>query len=634
MDNSAGRWQQILMAFGSIVLIVAALYWAKEVLMPVVLAVLLSFVLSPIVLWLQHLHVPRVPAALLVAILGLSVLGLVGLAVFSQLEGLAVELPRHKDEIVQKIRNLQTAGEGSLVSRIANSIRAIYEEVTAPAENAAPPAGKVQPVPVTPVPASAEPTYLLSVASPALTVLLQGALVLVLVVFMLIKREDLRNRIIRLSGEGSITRMTKALDDAANRISRFLQMQLAINAGFGLAVGIGLAVIGLVFGADPSSLVGVRYAFLWGMLAGALRYIPYIGSWIAAGLVFLLAALQFPGWGEALLIFGLFVVLELVTANVVEPWLLGHSIGVSEVALLVSAAFWAWLWGPVGLLLSAPLTAVLAVMGKYVPQMTFFDVLLGDEPVLSPSVRYYQRLLARDEEEAAQLVEEYHREHCGGQVFDDVLLPALTLTTVNRDRSKLTEEDAHFIFQVTRELIDDLPPITQEEKQDPACATEAGKRWEAAPASSVLVLGCPARGEADELPLHMLGQMLDPRKCRLEVVSAATLSAEVLDRIETEKPGAVLIASLPPRGMTYTRYLCKRLRARFPELKIFVLLLGREASREQALARLQEIGVDEVANSLEECRGQLLPLVPVLEAAQTARQPALAVAGAAAGGGR
>jgi predicted PurR-regulated permease PerM len=595
---AADRWVRFLMALGGLVLLVAALYWAKAVLLPVVLATLLTFVLSPLVTALQRVHVPRLAAVLATVVLALAVLGGLGRAVYSQVESLVEELPQRKAEIVRKITDVQGSMQGSLLDRVAKAIKDVTREVKK-AENPGPTDGKTEPIPVTVVSGST-PTYLLTFASPALEVILQAALVVVLLIFMLLQREDLRNRVIRLSGEGSITLLTKALDDAAGRISRFLLAQLLINGCFGMLAATGLWII------------GVPYPLVWGLLAGALRYLPYIGAYVGATLPLLVALILLPTWTPVLLTIILFVCLELITANVVEPWIFGHSIGVSEVALLIAAAFWAWLWGPLGLVLSTPLTACLAVLGKYVPQLEFFDVLLGDEPVLSPDVRYYQRLLARDEDEAARLVEEYHQEHGGGEVFDKVLLPALLLTAINRDRGRLSEDDEHFIFQTTREVIDDLPAVPAEADQGRACATEAGRRWQPAPAAGVLVLGCPAHGEGEGIVLLMLQQMLDPARCRLEVLSADTLAAEVLQRVENEKPAAVFIASLPPRGLTHTRYLCKRLRSKFPRLKILVLLLGRDTQREPALARLRTAGADLVASSLEEGRSLLLPLVQVM----------------------
>jgi predicted PurR-regulated permease PerM len=582
---SGNRWLRVLVGFGSLVVIVAALYFAQEVLVPVVMAVLLTFILSPLVKGLQRLHVPRLLAVLVVVILSLSLLSLMVLLVYSQIKGLAIELPERKPAIVRKVRTLLESGRGSWLDKLFQTGRDILQEIQGPAENKQVRKNTMEPVPTTPAPSSG-PIYLLGVAHPALRVLLQAALIVVLLVFMLLRREDLRNRLIRLSGEGNITRMTKALDDAATRLSRFLLVQLCINLAFGI-----LATVGLW-------LIGVPYALVWGLLAGLLRYLPYLGAYVGTGLTLIAAAFLAPeqaGWTPAILTLILFLGLELITANVIEPGLFGHSIGVSEVALLVAAAFWAWLWGPIGLLLSTPLTACLAVLGRYVPQLEFFDVLLGNEPVLTEPVRYYQRLLARDEDEAVQLVEDYLKEHDTGAVFEKMLLPALLLTSANRESGRLTEEDEQFIIQTTREVIEDLPADGQEGPKEEDKA--------------VLVLGYPARHPADELALLMLGQLLGPAKCRLELLASKTLASEVLVRVEKDQPAAVCIASLSPHGLTAVRYLCKRLRAKLPDLKLLVLSLGREGQQERVAARLRSAGADNVATSLSQCRDLLAPIV-------------------------
>ena len=317
------------------------------------------------------------------------------------------------------------------------------------------------------------------------------ALALVLVVFMLLKREDLRNRLIRLVGHGRMTVTTKAVDDAGQRISRFLLMQLIINASFGLVLSIGLL------------LIQVPHALLWGLLAAILRYVPYLGSWITAAVLIALSLAIFPGWVQPLLVLGLIVVLELVTANVVEPRLFGHSMGVSEVALLVAAAFWAFLWGPVGLVLSSPLTVCLVVLGKYVPQLEFLDVLLGDEPSLDADVTYYQRLLARDQDEATQLVLAQAKTFPPEQVYDELLVPALNYVKQDRERDDLTEADEQFVLRATREIVEDLG-----ERQTAAAGGAARRQRRARrPRRSpkVRILGCPGHDEADGWPWRCSG---------------------------------------------------------------------------------------------------------------------------------
>ncbi len=425
------------------------------------------------------------------------------------------------------------------------------------------------------------------------------ALALVLVVFMLLKREDLRNRLIRLVSHGQITVMTKALDDAGQRISRFLLMQLIVNATVGLSVGLGLLAI------------GVQYAFLWGFLAAVFRYIPYIGVWIAALPPIILSLAMFEGWVQPLLVIGLFLTIELLASNVAEPRLYGRSIGVSEVALLVAAAFWAFLWGPIGLVLSSPLTVCLVVLGKYVPQLKFLDVLLGDEPPLDAHVTFYQRLLARDQDEATQLVLAQAKASSPEQVYDDFLVPALNYAKRDRERDDLTESDEQFVLQATREILEDLgerrEAATQAEE-----AIHAEDRGNASAPIRLRVLACPARDQADRLALEMLRQLLDPAKWVVEVAAVETLTADLVAQVAEQAPALVCIGALPPGGLAHARYLCKKLRARFPEVKIIVgrwgLTGGVEANREQ----LQDAGADLTATTMLETRSQLNSLLPIL----------------------
>jgi len=440
------------------------------------------------------------------------------------------------------------------------------------------------------------------IASPALEALVNAGLVIVLLLFMLVRREDLRNRIIRLSGRRSLTRMTKALDDAAQRISRFLIMQLIINSLFGVTVGVSLA------------LIGVPYPLVWGLMAAVLRYIPYLGTWVAMLLLVAWSVAVFDTWTQPVLVFALFVTIELLTANLLEPLLYGQSIGVSEVALLVAAAFWAWLWGAWGLLLSAPLTACLAVLGRYVPDLEFFHVLLGDEPVLEPHVTYYQRLLARDQEEAQNLVEEFLKEHPPEDLFDRVVLPALVLVKLNRERDQLTQEDEEYILKATQEILDDALQ-SQRTADAAAVSEEAADTLERIRAEAVGVVGLPARDEADEVALRVFGETLDPTRCRLEVVSSEAVSGEILEQLRKEKPSLICIAALPGDGYAHTRYLCKRLRAQFRDTKILVGCWGLQGDAEHVIARLKAAGADAVGTTLKETRDQLLPLVQVKAAA-------------------
>jgi hypothetical protein len=420
------------------------------------------------------------------------------------------------------------------------------------------------------------------------------ALALVLVVFMLLNRENLRNRLIRFVGHGRMTSTTPARDDAGQRISRFLLVQLIINASFGAVLAVGLL------------LIQVPNALLWGFLAAVLRYVPYLGSLITATLLVTLSMAMFDGWVQPLLVLGLILVLELATGNLVEPRLFGRSLGVSEVALLVAAAFWAFLWGPIGLVLSSPLTVCLVVLGKYVPQLEFLDVILGDEPSLNPDVTYYQRLLARDQDEATQLVLAQTKASSLEQVYDGLLVPALHYAKRDHARDDLSEADEQFVVDATREIVEDLG-----ERLAAAAGLPEGQAG--APSHArVRILGCPAHDDADALALEMLRQLLDPARWDMEVLSTEMLSAELVGAAGGQVPAVVCIGALPPGGLARTRYLCKRLRTSLPDGKIVVGRWGLKDGVEQNQEQLLEAGADQVETALHETLTHLSTWLPVL----------------------
>jgi hypothetical protein len=373
-------------------------------------------------------------------------------------------------------------------------------------------------------------------------------------------------------------------------------MQALVNGTYGVALAMGLFCL------------GVEHAFLWGFLAAVLRYIPYIGAWVAAVPPVFLSLAMFAGWIQPLLVVGLIVLIELVSNNVMEPRLYGQSMGVSEVALLVSAAFWAFLWGPIGMVLSSPLTVCLVVLGKYVPSLEFLDVLLGDEPALDSDVSYYQRLLARDQDEATELVLDRVKAAPPERVYDELLVPALNYAKRDRERDELAEADEQFILRATREIVEDLGERQAAEAEKEGDSGEGG----AESPSPIHVLGCPGRDEADELALEMLGQVLDPARWRVEVLSVEMLSAELVALAGEKAPAVVCIGALPPGGLAHTRYLCKRLRARLPGVKIVVGRWGLKGNVEQNREQLREAGADEVATTLLETRDRLQAWLPVL----------------------
>jgi predicted PurR-regulated permease PerM len=600
---------------------IMALYWAQVVFIPFAMAIFLSFLLSATVSALDRIGFGRIAAVIIVVTATVLLVGGTAWLVTRQMTNLIAELPKYNDNIIAKVRTIQQWGRTSSAGGLNQIVEGVNQELNGKPDEAkdlqkgdTPEAvSPSKPVAVTLKPDS--PAWLTQVPaylSPAFDLLGGLALAVVLSVFILLKREDLRNRFIRLVGKGNMTATTKAVDEAAVRISRFLLMQLIVNVTYGLVLGVGL------------HLIGLDYALLWGLLAAVLRYIPYVGAWIAALPPIVLSLAMFEGWQQPLTVIILFLVLELFSNNVMEPWLYGQSAGVSEVALLVSAAFWAFLWGPIGMVLSAPLTVCLVVMGRYVPRLGFLDVLLGDEPALDPEVTFYQRLLAQDREEATELVQKYIKENPPEQVFDALLVPALARSKRDRERGELSEQDQQVLFEAMREVVAETLDVDQDsdptEVKSPRAPEKNGGK-----AIPIRIIGCPAHDEEDTLALTFLKRMLDPEKWDLEVVGEEVLTGELLELIAEKTPEAVCIGSVVPGGLTHARHLCRKLRHRFPEMKIIVGRWGLRGNRNLSESELRSAGANQFATTLQEMQLQLSSLLPVLESRPTppkrARRP-------------
>lgn len=578
----------------SLVLVIASLYWARAVLIPLALALLLTFLLQPIVEAIHRKGLSRAPAAALVVVLVSLVIGAVGWVVVTQFSNLAYELPHYTGNLKQKIDDLRSASKGSIFEKIQETMDELTREF-AKSQQATP--TQQEPVAVfTPGPS------LLSYVPSLLEFLATASLVLGLLLFMLIAHADLRDRLFRLVGYGRVTVTTKALDEAGRRISRYLLMQSIVNGTYGCAVSLGLSVL------------GVPYALLWGLLAAALRFIPYVGPPLGALLPVGLSLAVFAGWLKPLLVGGLFVLLELTTNMILEPLLYGRSAGVSKVALLVAIMFWTWLWGPVGLLLSTPLTVCLGVLGKYVPQLTFLGVLLSAEQVTELN-RYYQRLVARDQDGAMEIVEELVQTQTLTEVYDTVLVPALYYAKQDQQHNNLTPDEAHFIYQATHDLVEHLgaPHVPTSASTMPVAHDEdAGVL-----PPKARILGCPAHDEADEIALRMLQHTLDPLQFAVEITHTALLTTEVLSLVEQTSPALICIGLVPPGGFAQTRYVCKRLRISFPQLPIIIGCWGGTTEEEEHLTLLRLDSLTYIGTTLLETRHQIMqlpqahaPLVP------------------------
>lgn len=548
------REQSWPVTFVVVILVVAVLSIAREVLIPLALALLLSFLLAPISDRLEHWKLGRFVSVMIVAVLSFALIGAIGSVVAVQMIELAEKVPLYQDNISQKIQALRAPGDGPF-SRATESIKQLSREILRPPPEPfvfAPAAENepAQPIPVQVVDEPLQPVQaILQAAGPALRPLVSAGIVIVFVVFMLLQRDELRDRVIRLIGQGRLTVATQAIDDAARRVSRYLLMQLTINTTYGLAAGIGLYFI------------GIPNAVLWGVLATLLRFIPYVGPWLGALLPILLALAAFDTWTPVLLTIGLFIVIELISNNVMEPWLYGSRTGISPVAILASAVFWAWLWGPVGLVLATPLTVCVVVMGRYIPRLEFLSVLLSDQPGLSLSARLYQRLLAMDQDDIYEISETYLADHSLLELYDDVLLPALSLAERDRHQGTIEVDREEAVYQSLRDLIEELG-MRREEAPETRPLEEVPQ--------GLLVLCLPARDVADEIASLMLSQVLAGEGARVEVVPAGKLVTEVLDYIDQRQPDVVCLSAMPPQAITRTRHLCQRLTERFANLRLVV----------------------------------------------------------------
>ncbi len=566
------------------------LFWARVVLIPTALAVLLSFVLTPFVRALQNRGLRRTYAVGVVVLITLLAVGGVVTAVSVQLHELARDLPARRDNIAQKLRDVMGTGPGV----VGNLLKMIDDLGAALHKDEPPDPARPVAIPVTVVPEKTSGLSLVpQVAGPVLAQLGSVGLIVALTVSMLMTREDLRNRLIRVIGDDHLTSSTRAFDEATGRISRYLLVQVMVNSCFGTVFGLGLMAI------------GVPYAILWGFLAAVLRFVPVIGTWLAAFFP-LLVSLAEVGWVQPALVVGYAILLGVATNNIVEPLLVSRSTGVSPVALVVAAAFWTWLWGPIGLILSTPMTVCLSVLGKYVPALRFLNVLLGTEPALPADQKYYQRLLARDEGEAAELIETYLEAHTLEELCDDVLLPALARGRAEQERGLLDAGEVAYIVATTRELLAEAAP-------EPEGEQEGG-------ASPVVCFGCPAHDEREEVALEMLRRVLGRGRARLDIISSKATAAEVVQRVADEKPPLVCIASVPPRSNAQARYLCKRLRAKFPQLPVVVGCWGGREEDAKAADHLRAAGASQVTTSLRETRLHVAPLLQIashLEAQET-----------------
>src|SRR5271167_2275684 len=554
------------------VVTIAALYFGREVFVPFALAILLSFALGPAVLLLRRWHINRVVAVIVVVVLAFSVIIGIGGLIGTQLAHLAENLSGYQTNITEKIHSLRgtttssgvVRGAATMLSDLGNEITKPPEKVGHPAANGpvalAPGVQQQKPVPVEIRPSDPTPVQLiLEVAGPLLQPLATAGIVLVFVIFFLLQRQDLRDRFIRLAGARDLRRTTLALDDAGHRLSSYLLTQTAINASVGVLVGTGLW------------LIGVPNPALWGILTMLLRFVPYIGPFIAAAFPSAVAVAVDPGWAMLFWVVGLFLVVELITGYVIEPWLYGHNMGLSGVAVLVAAAFWTLLWGPVGLLLSTPLTMCLVVLGRHVEHLQFLEVLLGDQPALAPEESFYQRILADDPDEASHLAEEFLKENSLSAYYDQIAIRGLALAQLDVNRGMLDHDQRVRIKGAIDAVIDNLCDVSPAGSSASAggvpapilSSEELAPSWQGTP-----VLCVAGRGSLDEASAAMLAQLLQKHGIGARVVPSASVSPPNLFALDTTGVQMAYLCYLEPGSFTNPHYLVRRLRRKLPKATI------------------------------------------------------------------
>jgi len=561
------------MALFTTVIVVAVLKLAEDVFIPLALAILCTFLLAPMVELLTRLYIKRVLAVILSLAFGLALMVGLGTLVFNQFADLARELPSYQRQLRINLTQWGGALRGG-VAETTHAFEALTKEIDRVAPSEPKPRG-VAKVQVVEPPVTALETVR-NVVGPVARPLGTTLAVIVLVAFMLLRLPDLRDRILRLLGARHLHLTTEALNDAANRVSRYLLMQIMINGWTGLAVTAGLWWL------------NVPNAVLWGALTLVLRFIPYVGVWMAAAIPLALSFAVFDDWTRPLMVFGLYALLELFDSSVLEPWLYGSHTGVSPVALLLATGFWTWLWGFAGLFLAVPMTVCAVVMGKYIPQLKFLQVLLGDEPVLEPHERLYQRLLSSNRDEADSVLQAALRESSILEVCDAIIVPAVLRAEEDHDRGTLTDARRHTILEHINEWVDE-----RLELMTPSMSRFAST--EAPPPAAVLCV--PASGRADEIIAKLFQAAIIERNLSARIIGP---NAAEITEVES-RTRAIVISAVPPEAVTAARAVCKRMRTGNGDIPVLVGLWNGVGDLERARQRLAAAGASKTVVTFAEC---------------------------------
>lgn len=570
----------------ALVVATAALYLAREVIIPLALAILFAFVLAPLVRRFESWRFGRVPSVLVAVALGMAIVVGLGWISVTQAVSLAGKLPEYRENISRKLKELRSPPKQGDLAKAAKAIKELESETNGKGK----PAAKPPP----PAPAVSLPTTPLELAAraglPTAILLAALAVIVVVSILILLNRNDLRDRIIRLVGERRIHVTTQAMEEAGGRVSRYLLSLLLVNITFGTLLGIAFAVIGL-----PNAL-------LWGLIAAILRFVPYIGAPAAAILPTALAFAIADGWSLVAWTVGAILVVDVIIAYVVEPILYGARTGLTPIAVVLASVYWTWLWGPFGLILATPITVCIAVITRYFPDFRFLTVILSDAPVLTPPVRFYQRLVSSDYDEAYEVAEAFAREHGVAAFYNAMLMPALLLAKRDRQRQALDVERGDFIYDGMLRIAEELADDAKARDKD------AGQAAVQLPAPQICIV--PSTDKADHIAAVMLARLLAPEHFAAMLLSEDILAAEAVDRIAASDARAVCISAVPPQAAANAAYLAKRLRQRLPGMKILVALWCDEANPESVVRRLHAAGADEVAAQLPEALAKLRLVAP------------------------
>jgi predicted PurR-regulated permease PerM/GAF domain-containing protein len=579
------------------VLVVAILYFARDIFVPVALAGLIAFVLAPAARRLERWGMRRTPAALLVIFLTLGSMTALGWVLMGQVYSLVTDLPQYRQNVTDKIESLHLDSAGNLSTTIEmlNSLnRRLRSGMSAeiPSEFTAPPESSRRAVATNPpasVPVHIEQpdASIFELAgktmSPLLHPLATTFIVVIFLIFMLSGRDDLRDRALKIAGSGRIHMTTTAMKDATARVSRYLQMQLIVNLSYGALAGLGLSVI------------GVPHPLLWAVLTCVLRFIPYLGILMAGAGPILLAGAISPHWGQLVATAVMYLVLELVIANWVEPMLYGASTGISAIAVLIAAVFWTFLWGTPGLLLSTPLTVCLIVIGRQLPRLRYLEVLLGERTGLPPSEHFYQRMLASNPRDARTLVESTLKTVSRAETYDGILVPALSMIEEARNSEEMSPARADEVLQSVEELVEELESATGSH-------------------SSQRVLCIPARDFADDIACQLAQQVLDDL-ASVRLVASDMPMAQIQEVAARFEPNVICVAGVPPRAVRYIKMRCHQIRTRFPDAVVVACVLSEETDLSSLRSRIPAEDAQHVVCSLQLLRDYLQSLLqPVANA--------------------